>query len=372
MTYTKIFYLIVIVACVSSCKEKGNQEGIKLLGNVENFPATGFVHLEKITGEGVVKIDTLKANESGNFSSYVSIGEVAFYRLNFSDRQYVSLILTGDETEVTVNVHGNDPRGFSEVSGSYDTEYKNQMDALMKKYQERISQYQQQQIAARNVQDYQAFKEVSNTMVQLGVQTEKELKQLIWKATPSLAAVYGTQMIDLDKNYSFLDSVANEMLTEIPTNYHVQNLVNSLEIKRSLTIGSEAPDIALPNTEGEIVRLSSLRGNYVLIDFWAAWCRPCRAENPNVVRVYNKYADENFEIFGVSLDKTKNAWITAISQDGLPWLHVSDLKFWGSEAAQTYQVRAIPATYLIDPSGKIIAKNLRGASLEAKLKEIFG
>ena len=110
----------------------------------------------------------------------------------------------------------------------------------------------------------------------------------------------------------------------------------------------------------------------MLIDFWAAWCRPCRAENPNVVKMYNKYKDENFEILGVSLDRRKQDWVNAIEKDGLIWKHVSDLKYYGSEAALTYRVNAIPATYLIDPDGKILAKGLRGETLRKKLEEIFG
>ncbi len=363
---------LMIVALVSACgTTQERTEGIKISGTAENLPTSGFVHLEIITENGIEKYDTLSV-EGTAFVGYTSIDEPAFYRLNFNDRQYVSLILTGDETEVTIYVDGNDPRGFSEVSGSYDTEFKNQMDELVKAFQKERGVLQRQILAARSSGDGQAFNEAQNAMTSLALGTESKLKNLIWEATPSLAAIYGSQMIDQDKNYAFLDSVANELLVSIPTNFHVQSLVATLDAKKSLVIGSEAPEITLPTPDGEMISLSSLRGKYVLIDFWAAWCRPCRAENPNVVRVYNDYGGDKFEILGVSLDKTKNAWTTAIAQDQLPWLHVSDLKFWQSKAAQTYQIRAIPATYLIDPEGNIIAKNLRGASLEAKLKEIFG
>lgn len=136
--------------------------------------------------------------------------------------------------------------------------------------------------------------------------------------------------------------------------------------------GMAAPEISLPDPDGNLVSLSGLKGKYVLIDFWASWCKPCRLENPNVVRVYNTYKDKGFEILGVSLDRTKDAWVKAIDQDGLGWLHVSDLRFWNSAAAQTYKVSSIPYTVLVDPDGKILAERLRGPSLEAKLKEIFG
>lgn len=137
-------------------------------------------------------------------------------------------------------------------------------------------------------------------------------------------------------------------------------------------VGQAVPEISLPTPSGETMSLSELRGKVVLIDFWASWCRPCRAENPNVVRMYNKYKGKGFEIFGVSLDRTKDAWVQAIEQDKLTWHHVSDLQFWGSEAAQAYGVNAIPYTVLLDKQGKVIAENLRGASLESKLAELLG
>ncbi|GAB4239528.1 MAG: TlpA disulfide reductase family protein [Ekhidna sp.] len=359
--------VVLFIGCTST-----DNSGVKLTGNVENHESVSFVHLERVTEDGVIKVDTIKLDGEGNFTTYVEVPEPSFYRMNYNNRQYVTLILNGEEQEVVVNADGNDPRGFSEVSGSYDTDYKAQMDQIMTQYREERAQYQQQQMQARNEGDASAFNAAGAYMAQLGLDTEKQLKQLIWEASPSLAAIYGLQMIDVDRNYMFLDSVARDMSMEMPDNFHVTGLIELLDTKKSLAIGSEAPELSLQNPDGEVVTLSSLRGNYVLIDFWAAWCRPCRAENPNVVRVYQKYSDQNFEILGVSLDRSRDAWLKAIEADGLPWIHVSDLKFWNSEAAKIYQIHSIPATYLVDPDGKIIAKNLRGSSLEAKLKEIFG
>ena len=139
-----------------------------------------------------------------------------------------------------------------------------------------------------------------------------------------------------------------------------------------LAIGAEAPEIALPTPQGEVLKLSDLRGKVVLIDFWASWCGPCRRENPNVVRVYDRYKNRGFEILGVSLDRSREPWLQAIAADGLTWKHVSDLRFWQSTAAQTYQIGSIPATILLDREGRILAKNLRGPALEAKLAEILG
>ena len=139
------------------------------------------------------------------------------------------------------------------------------------------------------------------------------------------------------------------------------------------SIGAIAPDLAFPDPDGNIRKLSDLRGKVVLLDFWASWCRPCRGENPHVVAMYQKYHDKGFEVFSVSLDRDKESWKKAIAADGLVWPnHVSDLKYWSSEAARIYGVSSIPSTYLLDQNGRIIAKNLRGEALSNALKQLFG
>ena len=143
------------------------------------------------------------------------------------------------------------------------------------------------------------------------------------------------------------------------------------EVKVGLNIGDEAPNLEFKNPEGKMVSLKSLRGKVVLIDFWASWCRPCRMENPNVVSAYNKFKDKGFEIYGVSLDKSQDAWVKAIGQDKLNWTNVSDLGGWNSAGAATYGVRSIPANFLINEDGVIVAKGLRGANLHAELQKLM-
>lgn len=151
-----------------------------------------------------------------------------------------------------------------------------------------------------------------------------------------------------------------------------KELAQKMKVASRLAIGSPAPDFTQATPEGESMALSELRGQYVLIDFWASWCGPCRKENPNVVRLYEKYKEAGFTILGVSLDKNRERWLQAIEKDGLGWHHVSDLKGWSNAVAQDYNIRSIPRTLLLDPEGNIIAKDLRGPSLERKLDELFG
>ncbi|HHM20572.1 MAG TPA: TlpA family protein disulfide reductase [Bacteroidetes bacterium] len=152
----------------------------------------------------------------------------------------------------------------------------------------------------------------------------------------------------------------------------VARLNQILKTSASFIPGSLAPDFTMNTPDGQPLKLSDLRGKILLLDFWASWCGPCRRENPNVVAAYKKYHDKGFDVLGVSLDRDKNRWLQAIERDGLIWNHVSDLKGWKNEAAKLYGVSSIPATVLLDREGKIIARNLRGPQLEAKLKEIFG
>ena len=151
-----------------------------------------------------------------------------------------------------------------------------------------------------------------------------------------------------------------------------KNIAKNIAYSKVGAVGSDALDFTQADMDGKPVSLSAFKGKYVLLDFWASWCKPCRLENPNVVKVYQKFKDKNFTVLGVSLDQSKDAWVKAVQLDKLSWNHVSDLQQWNNAVAQMYHIQSIPGNFLIDPNGKIIARDLRGEDLEKKLCEVIG
>lgn len=364
--------LVLIAALVMTligCGQKG--EGVKVEGKVENPVKNALVLLNRYEPTGFVTIDTVDVDPSGAFSFYVKVEKPTFYRLNFYNKQMLNLILDGQEEDVEIMLEGNNPAGEVSVKGSTHTGYLQQLEGMMKDQQQDIQGLNQQVLEARMSGDQQTIDRVTEEYYDLMEVRQKEMKKYLWTIAPSLATFYGLESIPLEENFPFYDSLATKYEAELPDDFMAAELIKRVKENRKLAIGMPAPEIALPTPDGDTITLSALRGKYVMIDFWAAWCKPCRAENPNVVKMYQKYAGDKFEILGVSLDRNKEAWVQAIADDGLVWKQVSDLKYFNCEAAADYQIRAIPATYLIDPDGKILAKNLRGPSLEAKLEELF-
>ena len=195
-------------------------------------------------------------------------------------------------------------------------------------------------------------------------------------------AIFAVRMLNPTTQMNFLEAFPKSLAHRFPPSKMTrdydeyfaavrQKIIPSKQASTSTEVGAIAPEIALPGVDGTVVSLSSLKGKYVLVDFWASWCGPCRAENPNVVAAYDQFKGKNFTILGVSLDNKKDAWEKAIKDDNLSWTQVSDLRGWSSAAAVVYGVQSIPGNFLIDPNGKIVAKNLRGSSLEEFLKVVL-
>jgi peroxiredoxin len=366
-----IIAVLLIVGVIISCAEsnsQGQQEGITISGTVLN-PSPGVITVDKMMRDRTQPIDTIQVNDDNTFN-YDFTGQAGYYRITFFGVQAATVIL--DQDDITVNFDGNNASGNIMPEGSREMK---QIEEFYTAVNEKFGPIEQEInaafVAANQAGEQAKADAARDQYMALAKEKQEYSAELIRTYEVNLATFQLVSALDKDNQLELKDSLAQELNKKYPGLFYIEDLVASMEKARATAVGVAAPEIHLPNPDGEIVTLSSLKGNVVLVDFWAQWCKPCRMENPNVVKAYNKYKDKGFTVYGVSLDRTKEKWVQAIEEDGLTWTHVSDLQYFNSVAAQTYGVASIPFSILLDRDGKIIAKNLRGKALEDALEAHF-
>jgi peroxiredoxin len=376
-------FAFLVFALTLSCATNGKDDEqaqndkeswfVTIRGKV-GFPQSGEIVIQEVKDNGNGWQDTIQLKSDYTFAKKIKLDEPGYYRLNFYNKQMLTVIL--DKSDIEVNVDGNNQQGFVQINGSPDIDLIQQVQELQAKVNSDplVMQLNEEYTLASQRKDEKAKQEVQQKYMSHVKKYNDQIASLMVEKSPSLAVINLLQsnVLDKDQYYDTYVQVAAKLKKAWPQYSRTQEFVNYVDKMKLTAVGQPAPEIALPNPDGKVVPLSSMKGKYVLVDFWAKWCGPCRQENPNVVRAYQKYKDKGFTVYGVSLDRSKADWLQAIQQDNLTWTHVSDLKYWQSEAAKTYNISGIPFSLLLDPNGVIIAKNLRGAALHQKLEEIFG
>ena len=359
---------LLIGAVLASCSFE--KDTFTINGSITGIDS-GMIFLQKYDNDlsDWIRLDSA-ALDKGNFTFNGKVTMPEMWHLSMPGNQ-VFLPVFVEPGDLNVRIIA-DSMDLSEVTGSVAHDlylsYLKQIDSLDKIQTALYKEYK----SAKENEDEAGMKKADSLSTVLDNEIKKQLLAFVKKNNTSVASPY----IIMKNSWQFelpeLEEVVVVFDTSMNNSVYMQLLKKRVEILRSVAIGQAAPDFTMNDSTGAPVTLSQLNGKYLLVDFWASWCSPCRVENPNVVRAWKAFHSKGFDIMGVSFDKNRDKWVEAIQHDNLAWTHVSDLKGWGNAAGKLYGINSIPSNVLLNPDQKIIARNLRGEDLMKKLEEIFG
>ena len=369
---SNIVAFFILLFTMLSC-DNYTKEANKIILSIEISGDNKYdeVRLQKVNSDYSIELVKTGNFQDKTLEFEIFVTESTLYRLDFIGRSSIDIIL--NDTDVSVLIDDNDDLFKYDIEGSPDTNILRSISSKISDYRSEIRELNIEFISANEEKDFQLINSIRENVSFKKNQFELSLKEFLRSVDKSLAVLIFSDYLSIDENVVFWEGIYNNYFDEFKSNSYFINFENKLKKIKSVSVGSIAPEIILDDINGNPISLSSLRGRYVLLDFWAAWCRPCREENPNILENYNRFKDQGFEVYQVSLDRNKEDWLRGIEQDNLPWINVSDLKYYQSDAAVLYNINKIPSAFLLDPNGTIIAKNieLRGINLTKKLSELF-